>query len=50
MFVISCVLSGFLTKIVILLSVLAGRNVSLEMCVLFTAFDVIEITLGFIAS
>ena len=50
MFVISCVLSGFLTEIVILLSVVAGRNVSLEMCVLFTAFDVIEITLGFVAS
>ena len=50
MFVISCVLSGFLTEIVILLSVAAGLNVSLEMCVLFTAFDVIEITLDFVAS
>ena len=41
--------SGFLTETVILLSVAVGRNVNLEMCVLFTAFDVIEITLDFIA-
>ena len=41
--------SGFLTEIVIFLSVAVGRNVNLEMCVLFTAFDVIEITLDFIA-
>ena len=40
----------FLTEIVILLSVAVGRNVSLEMCVLLTAFDVIEITLDFVAS
>ena len=49
MFAIFCVLSGFLTKIEIPLSVVVGRNVSLQMCVLFTAFDLTEITLDFIA-